>query len=168
MKKLFLLLSLVGFSFMMNSCEEAEKLLNAKMTATIDGANWTAAVRHATVTDQLINIIGTGTNLDVVNLTVYGTTEGTYELTLGQANLKCAAVYKEEGMTDADRYVSLKGKIIIDDLNTSDKKISGTFEFSMIKFSDYEAGNIETWLTMDLLEIKSGSFKDLTYTMTSK
>jgi hypothetical protein len=98
-------------------------------------------------------ITGTSLSGKILTVTIGGTTEGTYELSLSSA--MAGAVYKESAsMSTADAYVSATGEVNLTDVNNSKKRISGTFNFIAIR-------NLT-----NTINITEGEFKDLLYTET--
>lgn len=134
------------------SCDEDDIAeLLPSMSATIDGTDWSASIRSTVSTDDVIVITGTSTVGEVIAVTVLGTSEGTYELSL--TDQECSALYKAtvNASTD-DTYVSATGTVVITELDTSSKKVSGTFSFTMLQ-------GLSTTMT-----ISEGEFSNLSYT----
>lgn len=120
------------------------------MSATIDGTKWSTITRVTVQKEDNFIITGTSSSGEVLIITILGTDEGSYDVPL-----KCDAAYKESASVDLeDAAVATSGSVILSEVNTSDKKISGTFSFNILK-----DGN-----TMD---ISSGVFNDLSYTVSS-
>ena len=153
MKKSVLLFVLLG---LLITCSKDDDSGTPYMGAKIDGSDWKAITRVTVLEDEKFVITGTALNGEVVAITVFGTSEDTYELGLTSAG--CAAVYKKSGLgtPTEDTYVSATGEVILTDVNTSAQEISGTFSFTLVK------GLLNSTLT-----ITDGSFQNLSYTITN-
>ena len=151
MKKIFniLLLAVVIFS-----CSKDDgSIFKASMSAVIDDEEWNAITRVTILEEGKFIITGTSLNGKILAITIGGTTEGIYELSLTSA--MAGAVYKESATTStADAYVSATGEVNLTDVNNSKKRISGTFSFIAIR-------NLT-----NTINITDGEFKDLLYTET--
>jgi hypothetical protein len=150
MRKVFLYLVAVAL-FAGCSVDEIVKELSPEMTATIDGTPWQANLQYTQLEDGKFIITGTALNGQTLVITTIGTAEGTYELNLTSA--KCAAVYKETANTNTeDAYLGVTGTVVISDINSNPKAISGTFTFTVTRGLE------------DIISITEGKFKDLKYT----
>lgn len=153
-----LIITLALFSF---SCDEVEEQMN-KMTAKIDGEKWTSRFRATVMKDSAIVI--TATNKlskdegQQIAITIFGTNEGRYLLSADSVSAQCGAVYKPDASVEDESqyFLSKSGEVRVKSLDTENNKISGTFEFSMIK--DVSGKTIE---------ITEGEFNELRYTNVS-
>jgi hypothetical protein len=126
-----------------------------KMSATIDGKGWATIVRETVLVASTNNLVITGTSSlgEILVVTVYGSTTGTYELTTSiPLKTDCLASFKSSiTAANEDIYISTTGKVVISKIDKTAKKVSGTFEFTLVR---------------KLTETKSvtnGVFTDLTY-----
>jgi len=161
-KKIIIILIIVVTAFM-NSCKKEdvinEIIPNAEMTAKVNGVSWKAVARVTRISGGNIFITGTGTTSGekVINITVLSANVGTYKLDLNPLSLKneFTASYNPNISTLSDSsYVANSGTIVISKIDTSAKKISGTFSFSSKRISN----------PSPTLEITEGSFSNLLYT----
>jgi hypothetical protein len=134
-----------------NSCtKELEKLLT-KMSCNINGTEWSSSIRDTKLQDNKFIITGTSLDGQIINITIFGTTEGTYDL-IAIVSTEFTAIYKESASVSTnDIYTAVSGTVVLTDVDTSDKKISGTFNF------------IATNLNLQTKTITSGKFDDLSY-----
>lgn len=145
-----LLTSMLIFS----ACNKDDILeLLPEMSATIDGSEWKSITRITFQEDGKFNITGTSAPGETMNITVFGTTAGTYELSV--LSPKCAAVYKESVETVLDdAYLAFSGSVDLSEVNSSNKTITGTFNFSVVSLTD-------------TISITNGKFSGIKYTVKS-
>ena len=99
------------------------------------------------------HINGTALNGKSLSITIFGTTEGVYELNL--TSTKVAAIYKESiNMTTEDAYVSVTGEVELTKVSTSSKRVSGNFSFVVVR-------NLT-----NTINITEGEFNNVLYTVT--
>lgn len=129
-----------------------------KFSATVGGEAWKADAPYAQMSEDKIKIFATNTDGNIMNITLFGTEAQSYEITGDSLTTDpkgdFIAIYKESASTGTDDiYTSYKGTVTISAIDAGEKKISGTFSFSMIK------PDLST-----KLEITSGSFENINYT----
>ncbi len=125
------------------------------MGASIDGSDWKTITRITVLEDEKFVITGTALNGETIVITIFGTTEGTYELNITSAG--CGAIYKESvGTSTEDAYVSVTGEVQLTQVNTSAQEISGTFSFTVAR------------ALLNTKTITNGTFQNLAYTVTSQ
>lgn len=142
---------------LLNACtkdavDELNNLLPL-MSATIDGVEWTTSLRVTVEKDGQLIITGTSVTGESLIITIFGNTEGAYNLETLQTP-EFSAVYKktsEQSLTDAS--VSVSGIVNLLEVNTGTKTISGNFNFKMLE------KNASTF------EITNGEFSRLNYTV---
>lgn len=152
MKKLLgmMILALLVASCSLDDAEEFVDNLIPDMSANIDGNLWEADVPVAQLKDGKFIITGAALNGETVVITVNGSDEGSYELSLTSA--QCAAVYKETANTSTeDAYPSVSGTVVISEVNSTGKSISGTFTFVVTRGLN------------DTKQISDGVFEDIRY-----
>lgn len=159
------LLGLLIGLLVLSACGE-DSLLPNKMTAKIDGEEWKAITRNATLSGETFIISGISTDGRSVVLTIRGATEGTYNLAFstGSVSGECAAAFVPIGIdseTSENAYGSVQGSVTISNIDKTNNKISGIFNFKMVKNS--EITNLTDLLSVDVLEITEGEFNDLLY-----
>jgi len=132
------------------SCSK-DSVTPTKMAAKIDGKSWSAAFTANTLASDVIVITGTSALSGIFAITIHGTTASTYELGIGK--LECTATYKASTLsTDLDIYESTAGKVVLTKIDRVNKKISGTFQFTMFK------------PIADIISVSNGTFNDITFT----
>ena len=150
-KAIFLFVAVLIFI----SCSKDEdgNTVQPSMSALIDDEQWNAITRVTILEDGKFIITGTSLSGKTLTITIFGTTEGKYELNLTSATT--GAVYKESvSLTAEDAYISATGEVDLTEVNTSKKKISGTFSFIVIR-------NLT-----NTINITDGEFTSLSYTVT--
>ena len=156
MKKitLFILISGLLFTF---SCKKDSKItdivnVSASMKCKINGTSWTAITRVTTKQGNTFLINGTGSiGSEVLNITVLGTTTGTYTLDpLSSLTQFSANLTNSSGVTDS-LYTAYEGTVTLSSVDTTSKKISGSFSF--------KAKN----MLLNNKQITDGTFTSLTY-----
>lgn len=151
MGKRLLVLLLIGVT-MLGSCTKDSDTLNNKLSAKIGGKSWNAAIRVTNLANDVFIITGTSTTGEVLIITIFGKNPDLYEFSL--TSQKCNATYKKSAFTtENDFYTSVSGRVNLTKVDMTNKKISGTFEFTLTKTS----------LT-DQLSVSNGSFNDLEFT----
>lgn len=151
-----LLLFLTCAALMNCSDEVLDNLDLPEMNAKVDGTEWKTSIRASRLENDKFIVTGTSIAGEILAITIFGSSEGIYELSLTQA--KCAALLKESvNSTTEDAYASVTGKVTLTDVNTSTKKISGTFEFVLLRS-----------LSGETVHVTEGVFKNLTYTVESE
>ncbi|MBN1596921.1 MAG: hypothetical protein JW894_01395 [Bacteroidales bacterium] len=151
MKKILLIIVMVLLAL---SCKKEDLIINLPaMSATINESEWTTISRVTRLEGDKFVIAGTSVDGEVLTVTIFGTTTGIYELSLTSAT--CAAVYTESASNPSleDTYISVTGEVNLNEVNTSSKKISGTFSFTLLR-------NLT-----ETMEITNGIFNNLTYTV---
>jgi len=139
--------------FFLGGCDKEDLIDNLpSMTAEIDGIEWKSVTRITKMEDEAIVITGTSLSGEIILITVFGSSEGIYELSILPVKTQCSAVYKQSANTSIeDVYISSRGYIEIVEI-TEENKISGIFEFSVIKD-----------LSGEKIEITNGRFKNLLF-----
>lgn len=151
---------IVLFAVSITSCDENVADILPSMKATVNGEAWTSLFRLSTVTDSSIVITGTPTASETADktiiLTVFGTSEGTYQLSLGSLTADCAVAYKKTANAadgEDNYYVAYEANIVITKLDTQNKKLSGTFNAKLRS----------TGQLADEIIITDGTFENLNY-----
>ncbi len=136
-----------------SSCsKDDDSALPTKMSATIDNAEWSSITRVTVLTDKGFVITGTSLNGKSLSITILGSTEGTYELSLN--SVQFGAVYKESvSSSTEDAYAAISGEVVVTNVDTSSKEISGTFSFVLKKS-----------LAGESISVTEGTFTNLKYT----
>lgn len=151
MKKILLISTVMLFIL---GCEKAEEAIKYKMTATVGGAEWKTRLPVAKIESGNFIIIGTNTEGRIIEITVFGTTSGTYELNPISIPPKaeCSGLYKLSASSSHDDvYAATSGTVVLTEVNTSSKKISGTFAFSdMLRGTSLETINITNGVLTDV------------------
>ena len=134
MKTINLLLIIIAVAFIFSNCDKDEDnpiINNASMSAQVDGSEWSAITRVTVLKNNKFIITGTSVSGTVINVTILGITTGTYTLTLDSLTAQFSGLYQPSATSPTeDNYIVKSGKVVISEINTSDKKISGTFEFA--------------------------------------
>lgn len=154
MKKVLLVLITV---IVLISCtkDESGNIVLPSMNALIDGEQWNTLSRATVLENDKFIITGASIAGKTLVITIFGTSEGLYELNLPLSN-NAGAVYKESASTTTeDAYVSVAGEVNLTSVDTSKKRISGTFNF------------IVTRNVINTINITEGTFSNLLYNVTS-
>ena len=169
-KRLMTILAVALVLFSFNSCKDDDgdgvpDILD-KMTATIDGQQWSSVARVATYTSteagDIITITATSgvtaATGEFLNLIIRGSELRTYDLTitLVGSEFECTANYKPDA-SGTDIYTGQSGTITLTKFDSVNKKISGTFSFTVAK-----VGELTT-----TKQITNGTFTDLVYQVTN-
>lgn len=148
----------LGLALLMTAgCKKDSNILISKMTASINGDSWASTGQVTVKNDKGFVITGTQINnsleTSTLVLKINGFTTGTYNV-ISTTN-SCLATYTPKVTDATDSYISVTGTITLTEVNTSDKTISGTFEFYC------------TNLSIQIAQITNGRFTGLKYTVTS-
>jgi hypothetical protein len=117
------------------SCKDSNNdgipdLLADKMSASINGVQWTSITRVAQNFSTYVVIVGTDLSGKTITITVNATAEGTYQLSLTPPATQCGAVYKTTPTASTtDAYISSSGNVVLTKFDKTNKLISGTFDF---------------------------------------
>ncbi|MES2837335.1 MAG: DUF6252 family protein [Bacteroidota bacterium] len=156
MKKNLFLISLCFSALFLttNSCtkedqEEVKEAVVGTMNADIAGASWIADAPAGSVTTDRITVSGVGTKKSIA-LTIEGVATGTYNISI--SSITGAVLVTNTDSASTKTYVSKSGKIIISDINTSSKRISGFYDFKAF------STNLK-----DSVTVSSGQFTNLKY-----
>lgn len=146
-----------------HSCKKEDTLLAQKMTAKVNGTEWSAFTRATTIKNNKIHILGASSSGSVIELTTLGTDIKTYTLNLSLFDTtraaECEGLYKAgTSVNTSDMYIAKKGSITISTHNTKEKTVSGSFHLQVYKL------NIADSLVLDSISITDGTFKELKYT----
>lgn len=158
LKKLFFMKKhIILFSFvclvLISSCKKDGSILsNAIMTAKIDGTKWVSITRVTIQKSGIFLITGTSTEGQAIEVTINGSTTGTYtlEASTSSASAQCGAIYKPTINNSDSTYVSKSGQVAISKIDTENQLISGTFNFVVTNLD----------VTKNITE---GKFSDLKY-----
>lgn len=153
MKNLFIYV-IVVFTVIAGSCkkdsDDGSPVAATKMGCKIDGAAWNSVSRVTQYYDNKFIITGTSMDGKVIIITIFGDTQGTYNLQVGE--LESGATYSPSVLSSVI-YASLSGSVVLTKVDKDNKKISGTFQFTAAKANE---------LT-NQISITNGEFSDLTY-----
>ncbi|HBF87581.1 MAG TPA: hypothetical protein DDX39_02975 [Bacteroidales bacterium] len=144
----FTLLMFVSIAFF--SCDK-EDFLSGTMSAKVDGTSWSSATQVTLLKNDMFFITGTSMSGQIMEITIVGTTTGTFELDVAGVQAGCGAVYKPSVTEESENFASKEGVVVITEV--TDETISGTFEFSMTNTS-----------LDNTVEITDGKFDNLPYT----
>ncbi|MCT4629750.1 DUF6252 family protein [Winogradskyella sp.] len=112
----------------------------------------------ATITDEVINISAIrGAQEELFIITLFGISEGTYDLGIGNLQTNSATYSSQNG--GSNPYISLdlnatdtsQGQVIISEIDSESQTISGTFHFT------------GTGISGDVIEFTNGSFTNVAY-----
>jgi len=164
-----LMLLMLGF----NRCKDdnddgVPDILATKMSAKIDNVEWKSVFRQTTLVHMesfdVITILGTSGVTEATGssilITIRGSEAKTYDLksTVIGGAFQCEVIYKESfSVSLDDAYVGSSGTVNLTKVDTENKKISGTFSFTMRKSND---------LTQTKT-ISEGKFDNITYVVAS-
>lgn len=172
MKNILKLRTLLTVSFIvliaLGSCkkdtDEITQALTASMSAKINSIDendttiitgskeWSTISRISVMKGEVLTITGTEFSLtpDILNVTIYGTTEGTYKLGLNVASAQCGCVLSTKYNDANVTFTSTSGTVVLTKVDKTAQLISGTYEFWL-----YSGG---VWKT-----ITNGKFENLKY-----
>lgn len=159
MKYLFLFIS-IAFVFIQCKKDDDNNVTNlinptASMTAKVNGTDWSAVTRATTLQSGNFVISGTGTinGNNVMAITVFGATTGTYNLDPLTTQVQFTANYTPVvGNTDSI-YQAYQGTVSITNVDAANKKVSGTFSFK---------ARLQDMVTE--IDVTEGKFENLSYT----
>jgi hypothetical protein len=141
-------------AFITCSKDGGSSIIPTKLSAKINGVAWQSLVNVTTKSSGYFFITGTSLDQKILNITIKGTTPGTYTLQTGSLGFE--ALYAESATASlADKYVAISGTVTLSKVDDTNHKISGTFNFNMTK------------LTQNLT-VTEGVFNDLTFETTGK
>jgi len=153
------LLSAAVFSCKKDSDDEVKASMGAKIyTVNLenDTINWSAVTRVTVLKNNIFTISGTSLNADLSNdvlaITVNGVTAGTYTLDPLSLKAQCGCAYTTKFNGASAIFASTTGNVVITKVDTGNKLISGTFEFSVL------SGDVTKNIT-------KGTFENLKYTV---
>ncbi len=137
-----------------NSCtkedqEEVKEAVAGTMNADIAGVAWTADAPVGNVSSDRITVTGVGTKKSIA-LTIEGVATGTYNISISSITGGVLVTNTDSATTKT--YVSKSGKIVISDINTTSKRISGFYDFKAF------STNLK-----DSVTVSSGQFTNLKY-----
>jgi hypothetical protein len=161
----YFLIGILISVFVTTSCrkEDDEPL----MTAKVNGSSWTALVRNVTLSQSQNIFVISGfptlsqTASQSIVITVRGSAAGTYSLSafVDEMSGQCMLVYKTSDNASAGSatyYNSYSATVVLTEVDTDEKRISGTFQADM-----YPNGNpAET-----KIPITEGKFENLSYSV---
>ncbi len=123
-------------------------------TTIVSSTQWSAISRVSIMKGDVLTITGTALSFtgipDVINVTIYGTTEGTYKLGIADVAAQCGAGLVTKYNEATATFVSTSGTVELTKVDKSARIISGTYEFSL-----FSGGVIKT--------ITNGKFENLKY-----
>lgn len=162
MKRISIILSIAAIIVFTISCtkETAEDIAplvtTASMSASVNDTAWTSITRVTKLYSNLNTFVITGTSTSgkVIAVTIKGDQVGTYtsSASIDSASAQVGAVWKPSTSLN---YVSKGGTVNITDINTSETRISGTFNFELVNSSNLS----------DVFNITSGKFENVKYSV---
>ena len=115
----------------------------ANFTAVINGAPWAAvdSLQSATIVQGFINISGLSSDNKLINITLNGSTAGTYAL---NQNTLSVISYVDGNSSNTNAFTTNQGadttqsggQVIVTSINTTNKTISGTFQCKVFREQD--------------------------------
>ncbi len=133
MKKstLFILIAIFAFTYSCKKDSKIAEIINptASMKCKINGSSWSALTRVTTKQGNTFLINGT-VGSDILNITVLGIATGTYNLTTYMpVQTQFSANYTNNTNSTDSLYTAYEGTVTLTSVDTSSKKISGTYTF---------------------------------------
>jgi hypothetical protein len=133
------------------SCDKINDILDIGMDANIDGTEWVSITRVTLLNSDKFTITGTSSAGDILVITIDGSTTGTYTLNPLLSKTQCGCTYKQSlSSASGDWYLSVEGKVTLSEVDKTNKKISGIFEFSLLNGTTYKP-------------VTNGAFRNLSY-----
>ncbi len=129
---------------------------SASMTAKVSGANWTATTRVTVLFNNSFIITGTSLGGKVIEVSIFGDSPGTYVLDPMQSITQMQGLWKPDGSSSGQNYISVRGTTELTTVDTLNKKISGNFEFVAARSAN------------DTVYVQNGAFENLSYTEQSQ
>jgi Family of unknown function (DUF6252) len=123
----------------------------ASMSASISGYSWSATTRVSVHFNNKFIVTGTSIDGKVVEVSIFGDSPGTYELNPLQSLTQMQGLWKPDGTTSGQNYVSVRGTATLTEVDTTNKMISGTFEFVAARTIN------------DTVYVQNGAFSKLNY-----
>jgi|YNPMSStandDraft_2_1061718.scaffolds.fasta_scaffold07381_4 hypothetical protein len=145
---------------LLTNCKKDSKINDivnptASFTCKINGTTWTAITRVTRKESNKFIITGTSSlGSDALNIVTFGTEKKTYNLSPIDGKTEFSATFTNDTQITDSLYQAVNGTVTITSLDTTNKKISGTFQFITSKIVN----------PLIIKEITSGSFNNLTYT----
>lgn len=156
MKKniLFITVCFSALFVTINSCtkedkEEVKEAVIGTMNADIAGVAWFADAPGGNVTTDRITVTGVSAKKSIA-LTVEGAKTGTYIISI--SSISAAVLVANTDSASNKTYVSKSGTIVVSDINTTSKRISGSYNFKAF------STNLK-----DSITVSSGQFTNLKY-----
>lgn len=153
--KRFVIYVFVALTFIAGSCKKDSNdddtpAATTKMSCKVGGTAWNSSIRITQKVDNKFFITGTSMDGKIITITIIGDTPKTYNLATGQVEF--AATYSTSA-TATDIYTAISGTVVLTKVDATNKKISGTFQFSALKASDL----------LNPLSVTEGVFNELGY-----
>ena len=159
MKIKTLLIIALSVMLILPSCKDDDTILPiGSLTATIGGNSWKALTRLTVLESGNFVITGTAADGSILAITILGETAGTYSFDISLTNIevKLSGIYNPNATSsDSDKYYVTKGTLNLDNVDTANKKISGTFNLEVSK-KDGES-------ILETINITNGNFSNLKY-----
>lgn len=159
-------IALIALGSCKKDADEITQALTASMSAKINSINetdttivdsskeWSAITRVSIMKGNVLTITGTELAIttipDIINVTIYGTTEGTYKLGVNVASAQCGCVLSTKYNDANVTFTSTSGTVVLTKVDKTAQVISGTYEFWLF------SGGV--WKT-----ITNGKFENLKY-----
>ena len=156
MRKLLFAIAVACVGFFATSCDKNDDgtPIIPTISATIDNQEWMGLAPKGVLTSGVLTIASTSLDGKAITITVNGDKEGTYDLDLTLLKSQCGIVYKPiiANGEETSSLIGNQGKVVITKFDTSKKRVSGTFEFTLAN----------TALTATA-QITKGTFNDVSY-----
>ena len=153
MKKISFVILMICMVLLTGSCKkDSNGNTIYKMSASIDGKQWTALLPGGVHSSGYLVITGTSITGETMIITAKGDNTGTYELSVLPPKADCLGTYKATlSASAADTYASTSGKIVLTKFDKTNNLVSGTFEFTLANTA------------LATKQITLGTFNDVTF-----
>jgi Family of unknown function (DUF6252) len=154
MKKLSLAILMIGLVFLGSSCKkDSNGNTIYKMSAKIDGKDWSALAPFADLHSGIFTLTGTSlTSSETIIIVINGETQKTYEFSPITLKAECLGTYKATITAPTiETYVSTTGKVTLTKVDKTNSLVSGTFEFTVANSA------------LTAKQITVGAFNDVTF-----
>lgn len=128
-----IIVALIFVSIIVSACNflnNASSNSTGVLRCNIDGKPWSSVTRVSVKKSGGFSINGSAMQQDALDITITGNTKGTY--TLGTLQYGFVASYTPLVTSGDSLYTAINGTVVLSDVDLTNSKISGTFQFNLV------------------------------------
>ncbi len=141
MRSAFLLATTCLFLFSCSKTEDEIVKSTREFSAKIDGKSWSSSQTQASIYNGSITIVGEAIDGSIITISLNGDSVGVYGMDQSSPSTCIYSSGSGKGFTTAGG-ASGDGQVLIEEINNTENKMSGSFHFTGVRSSDDSVVNV--------------------------